>query len=165
MARIADVTREIFSRVDETAKSKAVALDTNLQAESVFADRTALEQILFNLIENALRHTSAGGRITVQTARVEKGVSLIVRDTGSGIPAEHLPRIFERFYRVDAGRSRESGGTGLGLAIVRHLVEAHDGNVTAESTIGTGTSIRIFFPDPGSAAQSRQILYVRCEKL
>ena len=154
VARIADVTREIFSRVDETAKSKAVALDTNLQAESVFADRTALEQILFNLIENALRHTSAGGRITVQTARVEKGVSLIVRDTGSGIPAEHLPRIFERFYRVDAGRSRESGGTGLGLAIVRHLVEAHDGNVTAESTIGTGTSIRIFFPDPGSAAQS-----------
>ena len=147
VVRIADVTREIFSRVDETARSKAVALDTNPEAESVFADRTALEQILFNLIENALRHTSAGGRITVQTARVEKGISLIVRDTGSGIPAEHLPRIFERFYRVDAGRSREVGGTGLGLAIVKHLAEAHGGSVRATSTVGAGTEIAVFFPD------------------
>jgi len=73
-------------------------------------------------------------------------VTLGVRDTGSGIPAEHLPRIFERFYRVDPGRSRQEGGTGLGLAIVRHLVEAHGGQVRAESGVGLGTTILAFFP-------------------
>jgi signal transduction histidine kinase len=78
--------------------------------------------------------------------REPDGVSLIVNDTGSGIPPEHLPRIFERFYRADSGRSREAGGTGLGLAIVRHLVEAHGGMVRAESVVGVGTAIRIFFP-------------------
>jgi signal transduction histidine kinase len=74
-------------------------------------------------------------------------VEVGVRDTGTGIPAEHLPRIFERFYRVDPGRSREEGGTGLGLAIVKHLVEAHGGRVRAESTVGVGTTITALFPD------------------
>jgi len=69
-----------------------------------------------------------------------------VRDTGIGIPVEHLPRIFERFYRVDAARSREGGGTGLGLAIVKHLVEAHGGRVSAESVTGRGTTVRVLFP-------------------
>ena len=99
-----------------------------------------------NLVENALRHTGEGGRITIQTLRESDGVTLSVSDTGSGIAPEHLPRIFERFYRADAGRSREAGGTGLGLAIVRHLVEAHGGMVRAESVVGAGTTIRIFFP-------------------
>ncbi|HKN59184.1 MAG TPA: ATP-binding protein [Gemmatimonadaceae bacterium] len=150
---VADVSGEIFSRVSATAKSKGVALETRIEAETVFADRTALEQILFNLVENALRHTGSGGRIAIQTARNDRGVTVIVTDTGSGIPPEHLPRIFERFYRADAGRSREAGGTGLGLAIVRHLVEAHDGTVTAESTLGSGTTIRILFPN-GTARES-----------
>jgi signal transduction histidine kinase len=79
---------------------------------------------------------------------------LVVRDTGSGIAPEHLPRIFERFYRADSGRSREAGGTGLGLAIVRHLVEAHGGSVSAESTVGAGTTIRILFPDNAVPNQS-----------
>ena len=77
-------------------------------------------------------------------------MSLTVTDTGSGISPEHLPRIFERFYRADSGRSREAGGTGLGLAIVRHLIEAHGGTVNAESVLGAGTTIRIFFPDGGT---------------
>lgn len=144
--RVDDAAREIFGRVAATAKSKGVSLDTKIEAETIVADRTALEQILFNLVENALRHTGAGGRITIETAGADRGVNLIVKDTGSGIPPEHLPRIFERFYRADAGRSREAGGTGLGLAIVRHLVEAHEGNVTAESAVGSGTTIRILFP-------------------
>jgi len=82
----------------------------------------------------------------VSAEAVDGGIAVVVSDTGSGIPSEHLPRIFERFYRVDPGRSRSQGGTGLGLAIVKHLVEAHGGRVTAESTLGEGTTIRSTFP-------------------
>jgi two-component system phosphate regulon sensor histidine kinase PhoR len=146
--RIADVAAEVFGRNATSAKSKSVTLDTSIDpdAQTILADRTALEQILLNLVENALRHTGEGGRIAIETLPETDGVSLIVSDTGSGIPPEHLPRIFERFYRADSGRSREAGGTGLGLAIVRHLVEAHGGMVRAESVVGAGTTVRIFFP-------------------
>lgn len=146
--RIADLAAEVYARSATSAKSKSVALDTSIDpsAETIVADRTALEQILINLVENALRHTGEGGRITIQTFPETDGVSLAVSDTGSGIPPEHLPRIFERFYRADSGRSRDAGGTGLGLAIVKHLVEAHGGMVRAESVVGAGTTIRIFFP-------------------
>lgn len=154
--RIADVAGEVFGRVAATAKSKGIVLDTSisLAADVVYADRTALEQILLNLVENALRHTPEGGRITIETTPAENGVYLIVNDTGAGIPPEHLPRIFERFYRADSGRSREAGGTGLGLAIVKHLVEAHGGSVGAASVVGTGTTIRIFLPAGTNSPQS-----------
>ena len=154
--RIADLAAEVFGRVAASAKAKGVTLDTAVDAgaQTIYADRTALEQILLNLVENAIRHTGEGGRITIRTLREGDGVSLSVGDTGSGIPPEHLPRIFERFYRADSGRSREAGGTGLGLAIVRHLVQAHGGSVRAESVVGAGTTIRIFFPDGATAAQS-----------
>ncbi len=154
--RIADVAGEVFGRVAATAKTKGIVLDTRISpaADVLYADRTALEQILLNLVENALRHTLEGGRITIETTAAENGVNLIVNDTGSGIPPEHLPRIFERFYRADSGRSRESGGTGLGLAIVKHMVEAHDGSVRAESVVGEGTTIRVFFPSGADGDQS-----------
>ena len=148
LVRIADAGSEVFARVAAAAKSKGIALDTGIStsAEVVYADRTALEQILLNLVENSIRHTHEGGRVMIETASADNGIQLVVRDTGTGIPPEHLPRVFERFYRADSGRSRESGGTGLGLAIVKHLVEAHDGLVRAESVEGAGTTIRIFFP-------------------
>ena len=112
----------------------------------VDADPTALRQVLANLIENAVRYT-ARGSITVRAdAAPDGGTFVSVRDTGSGIPADHLGLIFERFYRVDAARSRDEGGTGLGLAIVRHLVEAHGGGVSAQSVVGQGTTITISFP-------------------
>jgi signal transduction histidine kinase len=120
-------------------------------AQTVLADPDGLRQVLRNLLENAVRHTPANGTVTVSTARHERGVQLTVADTGVGIGTEHLPRIFERFYRVDPGRSREQGGTGLGLAIVRHLVEAHGGRVWAESDIGRGTSVHCVFPASGTA--------------
>ncbi len=154
--RIAEVASEVFVRVGATAESKGIELETSIDpaADMVYADRTALEQILLNLVENALRHTSKGGRITIENAPAGSGVDLTVKDTGAGIPPEHLPRIFERFYRADSGRSREAGGTGLGLAIVKHLVEAHGGSVRADSVVGVGTTIRIFFPAGPDAAQS-----------
>ena len=125
-----------------------VAIDSG--AERVYADATALRQIIGNLADNAARHTEAG-TVTVFTEASDSGTWIGVRDTGSGIRAEHLPRIFERFYRVDPGRSRDVGGTGLGLAIVRHLVEAHGGRVHADSTPGAGTTIAAFFPEPAAS--------------
>ena len=120
-----------------------LAIDS--RADRVTADPTALRQILANLIENAVRHTERGV-IRVFTAPDSGGVWVGVEDSGSGIPAAHLPRIFERFYRADASRARNAGGTGLGLAIVKHLAEAHGGHVRAESTVGKGTSVAVFFP-------------------
>ncbi len=156
LIRIADVASEVFGRVGASANAKSITLDIEIEpeAETIYADRTALEQILLNLLENAIRHTGEGGRITIRTTRDGDGVSLAVGDTGSGIPPEHLPRIFERFYRADSGRSREAGGTGLGLAIVRHLVEAHGGTVRADSTVGVGTTVSIFFPGAPITLQS-----------
>ena len=156
LIRVADVASEVFGRVGASANAKSITLDIEIEpeAETIYADRTALEQILLNLLENAIRHTGEGGRITIRTTRDGDGVSLAVGDTGSGIPPEHLPRIFERFYRADSGRSREAGGTGLGLAIVRHLVEAHGGTVRADSTVGVGTTVSIFFPGAPITLQS-----------
>ncbi|MFL5462641.1 MAG: ATP-binding protein [Gemmatimonadaceae bacterium] len=154
--RVADLATEIFGRISTTGGRKGISFETRIDsgADVVYADRTALEQILVNLVENAVRHTPDGGRITIETEAARNGSIVLVRDTGSGIPPEHLPRIFERFYRADAGRSREAGGTGLGLAIVKHLVEAHGGYVTAESVLGSGTVIRIFFPEIATIHQS-----------
>jgi signal transduction histidine kinase len=125
-----------------------VAVDPN--ARTLRADPVAVRQALANLVENAVRYTPRGGTVTIFSRRDNHGVTLGVRDTGSGIPPEHLPRIFERFYRVDPARSRAEGGTGLGLAIVRHLLEAHGGHVTAESTLGHGTTVLAHFPDVDS---------------
>jgi signal transduction histidine kinase len=144
------VASDAFASVSADAAARAIALHVDVAADAsrVWADPTALRQVLGNLIENAVRHTATGS-VTVFSRREPGGVAVGVRDTGSGIPAEHLPRIFERFYRVDAARSREQGGTGLGLAIVRHLVEAHGGATRAESEVGRGTTITAVLPEEG----------------
>ena len=117
-------------------------------AESVFVDPEAFRQVLANLFDNARRYTAPGGAITALAIREGAGVRVSVSDAGTGIGSEHLPRIFERFYRADASRSRSEGGTGLGLAIVKHLVESHGGRVWAESELGQGTTIHCWFPAP-----------------
>jgi len=128
------------------AEDRAFTLDVPTDAGAVAADPQALRQVLSNVLENAARYTPADGSVTVRARRLGADVVIEVSDTGPGIPGEHLPRIFERFYRVDAARSRELGGTGLGLAIVKHLVEAHGGRVEAESRYGAGTTIRVTLP-------------------
>jgi signal transduction histidine kinase len=134
--------------VQSEANRRRLELRTEIAngAERVVADPTALRQILQNLVENAVRYTQAGS-VTVFANKEPGGTAIGVRDTGIGISREHLSRIFERFYRVDAGRSREVGGTGLGLAIVKHLAEAHGGSVRATSTVGGGTEVAVLFPD------------------
>ena len=140
---------EVASTIETHAAKSAVRIvvDVAPDASVVSADAMAVRQVLSNLAENALRHTESG-TVRIFAHRVAGGVELGVADTGSGIAAQHLPRIFERFYRADPSRSRAAGGTGLGLSIVKHLVEAHGGRVRARSEIGVGTEVTAFFPDP-----------------
>ncbi len=151
-SRVPDTVADVMLAVKPAAASKNVVVRADIarDAEKMFADPTALRQVLGNLVENAVRHT-AEGTVRVVARREGDLITLAVTDTGIGIPAEHLQRVFERFYRVDPARSREQGGTGLGLAIVRHLVEAHGGHVTAESEPGVGTTILTTWPIPASA--------------
>lgn len=143
--------REAWEPFAERAQERRIQFDSAVapDAQTIGADPEALRQVFTNLFDNALRHTPPGGQIRVSAERAMDDADEIivqVADTGTGIPAEYLPRIFERFYRVDPGRSRHEGGTGLGLAIVKHLVEAHGGRVGAGSTVGRGTTIRMQFP-------------------
>jgi signal transduction histidine kinase len=144
---VAGVVHDVFTAIQPSAAAKGLALvaDVAPDAAHVRVDPTAFRQVLTNLVENAVRYTRTGS-VTLRTRRTTDGVRVDVSDTGIGIAPEHLPRIFERFYRVDAGRSRAEGGTGLGLAIVRHLVDAHGGRVEATSAIGRGTTISALLP-------------------
>jgi len=120
-----------------------MAIDT--KAESIFADRFKLEQVLINLISNAIRY-SFDGKIIVTTQKRENGVELRISDTGEGIPEDDLPLIFERLYRSDKSRNRESGGTGIGLSIVKNIIDAHNGMIHVKSILGEGTTFTILFP-------------------
>ncbi|MCC7368494.1 MAG: HAMP domain-containing protein [Chloroflexi bacterium] len=123
------------------------------QPSEVIGDRTRLDQLAWNLVENALRYTQAGGRVELSLTRAGNQATFVVRDTGLGIAAEHLPRIFERFYRVDKARSRGNGGTGLGLAIVKRVAESHQGHVSVTSEPGRGTTFTVTLYVRAVAAQ------------
>jgi two-component system phosphate regulon sensor histidine kinase PhoR len=143
--------REIVTSTVSAFEPRAATLGVELAldapaAVSVDGDRGRLTQVAVNLLDNALRHTPAGGRVTVELAREGGDAVLRVRDTGIGIPFVDLPRIFERFYVVDRSRSREHGGTGLGLAIAKHLVEAHDGTLAVDSVYGRGAVFTMRVP-------------------
>jgi two-component system phosphate regulon sensor histidine kinase PhoR len=113
---------------------------------SVLADREAIHQVFSNLIDNALKYGPSGGRIVLGARAVPHAVEFFVTDFGAGIASEHLPRLFERFYRVDKARSRESGGTGLGLAIAKHIMLAHGGTIRAESELAHGSTFLFTLP-------------------
>jgi two-component system phosphate regulon sensor histidine kinase PhoR len=132
-------------RAEEKGIELAIEIPSGLK---VSADADATHQILTNLVDNAIKYTGHGGRVSVSAEEQNGSVAVHVSDTGMGIPAEDLPRIFERFYRVDKARSRDSGGTGLGLSIVKHLVEAHSGRVSVESQPGVGTTFTFTLAQP-----------------
>jgi signal transduction histidine kinase len=143
------VTAAIAAAADRYAE-RGIALQQEMAGDLplVRVDPDRLGQVLGNLLDNALRHTPRGGQVRV-AARLTAGsmVELQVRDTGEGIPAQHLPHLFERFYRVDGARDRASGGSGIGLAIVKALVEAHDGRVRAGSEgPGRGATFSVLLP-------------------
>jgi len=142
----AEVVQNSIAELDRKAKAKGLILayegPTHLLIE---ANAAQLSQVVLNLIENALNYT-AEGNVKVHLLSEGESAILEVADTGIGIASQHLPRIFERFYRVDKGRSRVTGGTGLGLSIVKHIVEAHGGNVTVESALNQGSRFRVTLP-------------------
>ena len=128
------------------AAALTVALDVAEGTGAVLADRAATERVLVNLLENAAKYTPAGGQVTLFAQPEGNRVRLGVKDTGVGIEQHHLPRLFERFYRVDGARTREQGGTGLGLAIVKHLVQAQGGGLDVQSTPGRGSTFSFTLP-------------------
>jgi signal transduction histidine kinase len=142
-----EMIADIFDAIGPAAEAKGIILRSEVEERSraIQADPTWVRQIIGNLAENALRHT-VRGEIVVFVRGTSEGTWLGVRDTGEGITPYDLPRIFERLYRADKGRARPSGGSGLGLAIVKHMAEAHGGSVRAESVVGVGTIIEVFFP-------------------
>jgi two-component system phosphate regulon sensor histidine kinase PhoR len=143
---------ELIRTAVETLRPLAEGKKHNLRVESLEglptlrADSQKVHQVMINLLNNAISYTPEGGSITVKARPVQGGVEITVADNGIGIPPDDLPRIFERFYRVDKGRSRELGGTGLGLSIVKHIVEAHGGQVRVESKPGKGSRFTFFLP-------------------
>jgi len=142
------LVEDVMSSLSAVASSRSIALNNLVDPNAeVIADPHRLVQMLTNLIDNAIKFNREHGTVTI---RNESGARdrIMVEDTGEGIPAHHLDRLFERFYRVDRARSRELGGTGLGLAIVKHLARAHGGEVTVESRFGEGTRFLIDLPRP-----------------
>ena len=146
---LTEVTESALAIIQPRAGSGRVTVKVSLPADmpEVLADRDRLAQILINLVDNAVKYTPGGGRVWVEAQRLPSGmVEVAVRDTGVGVPKADLPRLTERFYRVDKARSRELGGTGLGLAIVKHLVLAHGGDLGIESELWKGTTVRFTLP-------------------
>lgn len=139
-----DVLTEV--RLSRPARALDVHVDVSADLAPVRADRERIHQVLFNLLDNAFRFTPSGGAVTVRAFRRGTECEVAVEDTGPGIPKEHIPLVFERFYRVDTSRSRDDGGTGIGLAIARSVVEAHGGRIWAESTVGQGSTFRFVLP-------------------
>ncbi|HZT79852.1 MAG TPA: ATP-binding protein, partial [Gemmataceae bacterium] len=133
-------------RARAEAKGQRLEVEPGPEGLAAWADEEAVAQVLDNLVDNAVKYTPAGGRIAVRWRAEEGQTFLEVEDTGIGIPEPDLPRIFERFYRVDKARSRELGGTGLGLSIVKHLAQAMGGGVAVRSAVGRGTTFTVRLP-------------------
>ncbi len=140
--------KEILSKLEFAFKDKnhEIILDIDEGLPNIVIDKDGIEQVILNIISNAIKYTENGGEIQISSSCIDKTVSIKVKDNGIGIPEEDQQRIFERFYRVEKGRSRELGGTGLGLSIAKQIIEAHNGEIFLESSFGQGTIVEIKIP-------------------
>jgi two-component system phosphate regulon sensor histidine kinase PhoR len=145
------IEEEILPIFGQQAARKEIVLKTFFEDHlpTLHMDKDRFKQMMINLVDNAVKFTENGGQVTVSAYRNQQSMVLKVKDTGIGIPVEHHERIFERFYRIDSGRSRKEGGTGLGLAIVKHIVLSANGSVEVNSRPGAGTEFKIEIPLQG----------------
>jgi two-component system, OmpR family, sensor histidine kinase SenX3 len=147
---IRSVLMVVLARLRPAARRKSISLSWKRSGKAALytirGDETQLTSMFANLVENAVKYTPPGGRVEVAAESDGNEVVVRVSDTGIGIPEEYVARIFERFYRVDKARSKQTGGTGLGLSIVRHIAENHGGSVTVESTPGEGSTFTVYLP-------------------
>ncbi|MCM8791110.1 MAG: cell wall metabolism sensor histidine kinase WalK [Candidatus Omnitrophica bacterium] len=145
---IAPIARRCFNVLEKSAKDKSIAVTLDIPSglPCVMGDEKRLVQVFLNLLDNAVKYTPAGGKVILRASLKDKAVQIDISDTGIGISEKDLPRIFERFYRVDKARSRELGGTGLGLSIVKHIVQAHNGQIWVQSTPGKGSTFSFTIP-------------------
>jgi signal transduction histidine kinase len=154
---LAPLVTQVLSEIEVARSDRGVTIASDLPPDlpSVHADRERIHQVLFNLLDNAVRFTPRGGRVEVKASQVDGHCEIRVVDTGVGVPPEHLPRLFERFYRANPARSRDDGGTGIGLAIARSVVEAHGGHISAESEQGKGSTFTFDLPVAPAADHRR----------
>ena len=145
------LTEEVVRLLAPAAEKRGQRLESSITPGlQMLGDRTWLNQILYNLTDNAIKYSPDGGRIFVSLAKEGDRLAWRVRDNGVGIPKEDQEHIFDRFYRVDKARSRETGGTGLGLSIVKQMVSMHGGEITVRSEPGHGSEFRVTFPQGGA---------------
>ena len=143
--KLADIIREAIDSCVAHAATKSISVMSSVEDDiRVAVNPSLMQQAFVNLIDNAIKYSDAGARVSVSAERHGEYVRCKITDTGPGIEATHLPRLFERFYRVDQGRSRQMGGTGLGLAIVKHIAQVHGGRVDVESVLGQGSTFSIY---------------------
>lgn len=143
---LADLVEGVTAEFQGMAEAKGLELVKVIKENvNIYGDQTRLTQLLANLLDNAIKYTPAG-KVVVSLERLGKWALLVIKDTGVGIPPEHLPHIFERFYRVDKARSRAEGGFGLGLSICEWIVRAHNGKIEVESSVGQGTTFKVWLP-------------------
>lgn len=145
---ILSIVKRVVAGLSNQAKAKSIAIriDISKDIPQILADEVRIAQVLLNLIDNAIKYNRESGTVTISAKDKGKFVQIDVSDTGPGISEKDLPRLFERFYRVDKARSRQLGGTGLGLSIVKHIIEAHKGKVWAQSTLGQGSTFSFTIP-------------------
>lgn len=147
IVNLKDVSNEVFSLLNTKAKDRNVKLLSNIENVSMKVNKSYINELLYNLVDNSIKYNNDGGKVEVNINKNKGIINVVVKDSGLGIPEEHLDRIFERFYTVDKSRSKETGGTGLGLSIVKHIVEAYHGTIEIKSKENVGTEIKIKFPD------------------
>lgn len=137
---------DIIPALHYKAEQRGIKVDLDIEATEIKADKERISQVIINLLDNAINYTAEEGHVAIKIFEAEQHVCISVSDTGIGISEKELPRVFERFYRVDKARTRDSGGTGLGLAIVKHIVEVHHGDIEIDSEINKGTTITVYLP-------------------
>jgi heavy metal sensor kinase len=149
-----DLIEKLSEDMDILAKDKGIQFNLGILEDLIVTgDRLKLRQLLISIIENSIHYTPKAGSITITMIKHKKNAAISISDTGQGIPAEYLPHIFKRFYRVDKSRSRAEGGSGLGLAIAKSIVEAHEGSIEVESQENRGSTFRVYLPLPENSSK------------